>query len=69
MRITKKMNVKVFGFLVSGSGKALDLCDEAFIVLSDIPSGIQEVQITSGHVLMECLEDSLLESGYLLLRG
>jgi D-sedoheptulose 7-phosphate isomerase len=62
------MNVKEFVFLGSGGGKALDLCDEAFIVQSDITSKIQEAHLTAGHALMECIEYSMLESGYLHLR-
>ena len=68
MRAAKKMNIKVFGFLGSGVGKAMDLCDEAFVVPSDNTGRIQESHITAGHALMEYIEDNLLESGYLHLQ-
>ena len=68
MRAAKKMNIKVFGFLGSGGGKAMDLCDEAFVVPSDNTGRIQESHITAGHALMEYIEDNLLESGYLQLQ-
>ena len=68
MRAAKKMNIKVFGFLGSGGGKAMDLCDEAFVVPSDNTGRIQESHITAGHALMEYIEDNLLESGYLHLQ-
>ena len=68
MRAAKKMKIKVFGFLGSGGGKALDLCDDAFVVPSDNTGRIQESHITAGHALMENIEDRLLESGYLHLQ-
>ena len=68
MRAAKKMNIKVFGFLGSGGGKALDFCDEIFVVPSDNTGRIQESHITAGHALMEYIEDNLLESGYLQLQ-
>jgi len=68
MRAAKKMDIKVFGFLGSGGGKAQELCDEAFVVPSDNTGRIQESHITAGHALMEYIEDSLFESGYLHLQ-
>ena len=68
MHAAKNMNIKVFGFLGSGGGKALDLCDESFVVPSDNTGRIQEAHITAGHALMEYIEDSLLETGYLHLK-
>ena len=53
MRAAKKMNIKVFGFLGSGVGKAMDLCDEVFVVPSDNTGRIQKSHITAGHALME----------------
>lgn len=68
MRAAKKIGIKVFGFLGSGGGKALALCDEAFIVPSTSTGRIQEAHITAGHALMEFIEDRLLETGYLHLQ-
>jgi len=63
----KKMGIKVFGFLGSGGGKVLELCDEAFIVPSSNTGRIQESHITAGHALMEYIEDKLIEDGYMAL--
>ena len=63
----KQMKIKVFGFLGSGGGDTLQLCDQAFLVPSSNTGRIQEAHITAGHVLMEYIEDDLLEKGYLQL--
>jgi D-sedoheptulose 7-phosphate isomerase len=68
MKQAKKMNIKVFGFLGSGGGEALKYCDEAFIVPNDNTGRIQEVHITTGHALMEYIEDGLIKNGYLVLK-
>jgi D-sedoheptulose 7-phosphate isomerase len=68
MRAAKDMGIKVYGFLGSGGGKAIELCDEAFVVPSDTTGRIQEAHITAGHALMESIEDRLLEAGYLHLQ-
>lgn len=63
----KKKNIACYGFL-GGSGKpAIDLCDAAFLVPSDVTARIQESHITAGHALMEMIEDILLESGFISL--
>jgi D-sedoheptulose 7-phosphate isomerase len=67
MRVARDMGIKVFGFLGSGGGSALELCDESFIVPSNNTGRIQEAHITAGHALMEYVEDALIESGYLHL--
>ena len=67
MKAAKELDIKVFGFLGCGGGKALKYCDEAFIVPSDDTGRIQEAHITAGHALMEYIEDLLIESGYLNL--
>ncbi len=69
MQTAKEMGIKVFGFLGSGGGKALELCDEAFIVPSSNTGRIQEAHITAGHALMECIEDILIESNYIHLEN
>lgn len=69
MQSSRQMGIKVFGFLGAGGGKALQYCDEAFIVPSDNTGRIQEAHITAGHALMEYIEDRLLEAGHLHLQG
>jgi D-sedoheptulose 7-phosphate isomerase len=68
LKAAKKMDINVFAFLGSGGGKALELCDESFLVPSSDTGRIQEAHITAGHALMEYIEDKLLESGYLNLQ-
>lgn len=68
MKAAKGMGISVFGFLGSGGGEALKLCDEAFVVPSNITGRIQEIHITAGHALMEYVEDKLLEVGHLHLK-
>jgi D-sedoheptulose 7-phosphate isomerase len=68
MKAAMKMGVKVCGFLGSGGGKALELCDEAIVVPSNNTGRIQEVHITAGHALMEYIEDRLIEVNYLHLQ-
>ncbi len=67
MQAATEKGIKVFGFLGSGGGRALALCDEAFVVPSDNTGRIQESHITAGHALMEYIEDRLLECGHLHL--
>ena len=68
MQMAKKMNIKAYGFLGAGGGKALDHCDEVFLVPSNDTGRVQEVHITAGHALMEYVEDRLIESGTLHLQ-
>ena len=58
---------KIFslGFLGNGGGEALSYCDLAFVVPSSITARIQECHITAGHALLQYIEDSLLEKGWL----
>ncbi|HIA37078.1 MAG TPA: SIS domain-containing protein [Flavobacteriales bacterium] len=67
MRVARDMGIKVFGFLGSGGGDSLELCDVSLIVPSNNTGRIQEAHITAGHALMEYVEDALIESGYLHL--
>ena len=69
MRAAKKMGINVFGFLGSGGGEVLELCDENFLVPSTDTGRIQEAHITAGHALMEYVEDKLLECEYLHLQN
>ena len=67
MQLAREMNIIVFGFLGAGGGKALEFCDEAFLVPSNDTGRIQESHITAGHALMEYIEDQLLQDGFLEL--
>ena len=67
MQLAREMNIIVFGFLGAGGGKALEFCDEAFLVPSSDTGRIQESHITAGHALMEYIEDQLLQDGFLKL--
>jgi D-sedoheptulose 7-phosphate isomerase len=67
MKAAREMGIKVFGFLGCKGGKALEHCDEAFVVPSDDTGRIQESHITAGHALMEYVEDRLIKSNYLHL--
>ena len=67
MRLARRKNIKVFGLLGAGGGKALEICDEAFLVPSKNTGRIQESHITAGHALLEYVEDKLLDIGYLQL--
>jgi len=68
MQTAKQMGIKVFGFLGCGGGVALQYCDEAFVVPSDITGLIQESHIVAGHALMEYIELNLIESNFLHLQ-
>lgn len=68
MKAAKELDIKVFGFLGSGGGEAIELCDEFFLVPSDDTGRIQEAHITAGHALMEYIEDKLLECGHINLQ-
>lgn len=68
MKLAKDMKIKNFGFLGSGGGTASQLCDEEFLVPSNVTGRIQECHITAGHALMEYIEDSLINKGFLKLR-
>ena len=69
MQAARDKGIKVYGFLGAGGGGALQYCDDAFVVPSDNTGRIQESHITAGHALMECIEDSLIENGYLHLQS
>ena len=51
----RQMNIRTFGFLGSGGGPALALCDRAFVVPGSETGRIQEAHITAGHALIVAL--------------
>jgi D-sedoheptulose 7-phosphate isomerase len=62
LRALKRARVlKLFtiGFLGSGGGPALELCDLALVVPSATTSRIQECHITAGHIVMHLIEEHL----------
>jgi len=65
LKTAKKMNIYCIGFLGNGGGEALEFCDSAFTVPSNVTARIQESHITAGHAMLQYVEDSLLENGYL----
>ncbi len=65
LKIAREKNILSLGFLGNGGGEALSYCDYAFIVPSKITARIQESHITAGHALLQYVEDSLLEKGWL----
>ncbi len=69
IKIAKKMEIAVYGFLGNGGGKSLNLCDHVFLVPSNITGRIQEAHITAGHALMEYVEDRLIEIGHIKLQN
>lgn len=68
MQAARHMGIKVYGFLGSKGGNALQYCDEAFVVPSNNTGRIQESHITAGHALMESIEDYLFDVGYIHLQ-
>jgi D-sedoheptulose 7-phosphate isomerase len=65
LQAAKQAKILTFGFLGNQGGEALKYCDLSIIVPSTKTDRIQEVHITLGHILMECVENLMLESGAL----
>lgn len=61
MLAAREKGITVLGFLggtgTNAGGKALALCDEAFVVPATDTGRIQEAHITAGHILVELIED------------
>ena len=66
LKLAREKDIFSLGFLGSGGGEALSYCDLAFVVPSKITARIQESHITAGHALLQYIEDSLLEKGWLI---
>ena len=66
LRLAKEKGIFSLGFLGNEGGEALSYCDLAFVVPSKITARIQESHITAGHALLQYIEDSLLEKGWLI---
>ena len=65
LKMARDKEIFSLGFLGNGGGEALSYCDKAFVVPSKITARIQESHITAGHALLQYIEDSLLEKGWL----
>jgi D-sedoheptulose 7-phosphate isomerase len=65
LKSARENNIYCVGFLGNGGGEALELCDSAFVVPSSITARIQETHITAGHAMLQYIEDTLLDIGYL----
>lgn len=65
LKLAKERGIYSLGFLGNDGGMALSYCDLAFIVPSNITARIQESHITAGHALLQYVEDSLFENGWL----
>jgi len=65
LKLAKTKGIYSLGFLGGDGGSALQYCDSAFIVPSKITGRIQESHITAGHAILQYVEDSLLEQGWL----
>jgi D-sedoheptulose 7-phosphate isomerase len=66
LKLAREKGIFSLGFLGNGGGEALSYCDLAFVVPSKITGRIQESHITAGHALLQYIEDSLLERGWLI---
>ena len=67
LKLAKERGIYSLGFLGNGGGEALQYCDSAFVVPSSITARIQESHITAGHALLQYVEDSLLNNGWLTI--
>ena len=65
LKSARENNIYCIGFLGNGGGEALELCDSAFVVPSSTTARIQETHITAGHAMLQYIEDTLLDIGYL----
>ena len=65
LQLAKERGIYSLGFLGNDGGEALSHCDSAFVVPSKITARIQESHITAGHALLQYVEDSLLDKGWL----
>jgi len=65
LKLARTRDIYSVGFLGCDGGKALQYCDEAFIVPSNVTARIQESHITAGHAVLQYVEDKLLKEGWL----
>ena len=65
LKSAREKNIYCLGFLGNDGGEALELCDSAFVVPSNVTARIQESHITAGHAMLQYIEDKLLDIKYL----
>jgi D-sedoheptulose 7-phosphate isomerase len=65
LKSAREKNIYCLGFLGNDGGEALELCDSAFVVPSNVTARIQESHITAGHAMLQYIEDKLLDINYL----
>jgi D-sedoheptulose 7-phosphate isomerase len=65
LKRARELGIDTIGFLGSGGGPALELCDLALVVPSQTTSRIQENHIAVGHIVMELIEEHLRVRGLL----
>ena len=65
LKLAQSKGIYSLGFLGGDGGKALQYCNSAFIVPSDVTARIQESHITAGHAMLQYIEDKLLNIGWL----
>ena len=53
----RSKGLTTLGLLGSGGGEAIDLCDVALVVPSNVTGRIQETHITAGHSILELVEE------------
>ena len=65
LKLAQERGIFSLGFLGNEGGEALQYCNLAFIVPTNVTARIQESHITAGHALLQYVEDLLLENGWL----
>lgn len=65
LKLAKSKGIYSLGFLGGDGGRALQYCNSAFIVPTEITGRIQESHITAGHAMLQYIEDSLLNLKWL----
>ena len=65
LKYAKSKGIYSLGFLGGDGGDAINYCSKAFVVPSNVTARIQESHITAGHALLQYIEDTLLERGWL----
>ena len=65
LKIANTRDIFSIGFLGGDGGRALEYCNLAFTVPSNVTGRIQESHITAGHAMLQYIEDILLNEGWI----
>ncbi len=65
LKYAQSRDLYSIGFLGGDGGDALQYCDVAFIVPTNVTARIQESHITAGHALLQYVEDRLISEEHL----